>query len=144
MKKIVFLIAGLSIIAGLVFAETITLNSNETFSKVATQIKFRSVTIDNDAKTLKVRYSWRDADGNNITPAAGGHIMTWTCADSADNPDTPEDETDTCFSDTFGFAIRSQDVGTKLGIGLRTLIWSKMKQDVLTAGNDGTFAESVK
>ena len=57
---------------------------------------------------------------------------------SGEGTGTCDDMLDTCFSDVFGFVIRSQDVGTPLGQGLRTLIYNAWRDDVIP-GNDGTF-----
>jgi len=34
---------------------------------------------------------------------------------------------DSDFTDIMGFEIRTQDVGTKIGLGLKQLIWNKLK-----------------
>jgi hypothetical protein len=109
-------------------------------------------------KTLTVRYYWEDATGNPIQLDNRSAWQTWSCRDisQGDNASctaagepwdcctgagtgTCPEAVDTCFSDVFGFQIRAQDVGTSIGIGLRTLIWNQMKVDILTGGNDGSF-----
>jgi hypothetical protein len=76
---------------------------------------------------------------------SGNPDRKWICLDAPEVlVDPPIDNTviapeQTCFTETFGFAIRAQDVGSAIGVGLRNLLWNKMKADVLTGGNDGTF-----
>ena len=116
--------------------------------------------IDAGNKYLEVTYRWLDAAGEPILLANRRTWQVWRCRNIVDNPDTVDeeclgigdpwecctgvgtgncDETLTDFSDIFSFKIRAQDVGISIGVGLRTLIWNKMKGDILTPGNDGIF-----
>jgi len=82
-------------------------------------------------------YFWafdEDVDDDNCT----GANEPWDCCTGSETGTCPE-ILDTCFTDVFSFSIRTQDVGTSIGLGLRTLIWNQMKNDILTGVNDGTF-----
>ena len=125
----------------------ITLNTNEQLSvPTAVAMEWEQVNIDINRKTVTIVYHWLDA-GENVILVAGKRNpdYRWYCIDRPEVlADPPIDNTvvapaQTCFSDTFGFSIRAQDEGTTLGTGLRTLLWNKMKADLLTGGNDGTF-----
>jgi len=122
------------------WADEITLTSPETLSSpTAAKIGGWIVTkIDATNKVLQVQYRWLGTENNVIHLNSVNPWYTWTCRDIVDDPETPENEASTCFSDVFGFQIRAQDVGTKIGVGLRTLIWNKFKTSVIP-GNDGTF-----
>jgi hypothetical protein len=161
MKKI--LLAGLIVLlwAGFAWADRITLDSAETIDNPqAVALDWYVDRIDALNKTLTIKYRWIDA---NETPIRNRDSFqswhTWQCRNievpgtnaeciAAGDPyecctgagtGTCDDMQDTCFSDVFGFNIRTQDVGTSIGIGLRALIWNQMKQDILTTGNDGSF-----
>ena len=165
MKKLIILFLFLSLIAvNNGNTEEITLNTGEIIGAPETGVSMDWYIdyINAENNTLKVRYQWRDTLGktiNDTSPKTGWN--TWTCQDIADI-NTEEnnidcigaaapytcctgvgtgtcDEGDTCFSDIFRFEIRAQDVGTKIGVGLRSLIWNQMKTDVLTGVNDGVF-----
>jgi len=111
----------------LALADTITLTSPEILTlPSAAKLDWRISGIDAQAHRMVVTYRWRDAAGEIIDVGDGGRWNTWECSD-------------TCFTDVFTFQIRAQDVGTPIGVGLRTLIWNRMKQDILTGGNDGSF-----
>jgi len=160
MKKIIIIFI-LILSFGYVNAERVTLDQPEALTPTtSSMLNWRISLVDAKNKILKVQYQWLDATGQRISFNRQAW-STWTCRDVADtNPeenntectaaDTPYtcctgvdtgtcDEAITCFSDIFGFQIRAQDVGTGIGIGLRTLIWNQMKSDVLTVGNDGVF-----
>lgn len=121
------------LIAGVALADTLTLNSAETLTPESSQkLSWEIVRINAQEKVLTVKYQWLDASDTPVYTRPGG-VLYWDCRD---------DGSSTCFSDVFGFVIRSGDVGTKIGAGLRTLIWNKMKADVLkVANNTGTFSE---
>lgn len=165
MKKL-FLILLISILySGIACGDSILLDSPEAIeSPSAYKLDWEIVKIDVANKRLHVRYRWLDSNGDPIYSGRKTTHHLWSCRDewsdvnpveneeciAAGNPDpcctgvgegTCDDatQTDSCFSDIFGFTIRAQDVGTSLGIGLRTLMWNEMKQDILTPGNDGTF-----
>lgn len=123
-------------------AQRVTLTNPETLAvPTATRLVWDRVEIRPAAQLLRITYHWEDSAGAHIPLGNTGRTaQTWICANRVDDPDTPQDETDTCFGDTFGFVIRSADVGTPLGRGLRQLLWSKMRPAVLSAGNTGTFA----
>ena len=163
MKKIIVSLVMLGFLCsgGVVMADSITLNSGQMLS-VPTAAKiseWQIILIDAAAQRMQIRYRWRDADYNLLTVAGnrtgweywecrnrseGNNAdctdvdTPWDCCTGAETGTCPE-MLDTCFSDVFGFQIRQQDVGTSIGIGLRTLIWNQMKQDILTGGNDGSF-----
>jgi len=162
MKKLIILFLFLSlIIVNNGNTEKITLNTGETIGAPETGISMDWYIdyIDAENNILKVNYQWRDALGKIIrdTSARTGW-NTWTCQDipvennidciGAGDPygcctgvgtGTCDEVGDTCFSNIFRFEIRAQDVGTKIGVGLRSLIWNQMKTDVLTGVNDGVF-----
>lgn len=152
--------------SGVAFADNITLNNPETLSTPTSNTisNWKITELNATAKRLVVQYQWTDADKNVIKLRNSSGWNSWTCQDIAAVPafdvatctgvDTPDPcctgagtgegcfegtPAVTCFSDIFGFQIRSQDVGTKIGVGLRTLIWNKFKSQVLSTGNAGTF-----
>lgn len=164
MKKLLLILAA-CFFATSVLADNITLNSNETLAvpTAAAISEWEVVRINAADKVMRIKYRWRDASNNLIQLNRHGWHY-WTCQDKWEdlNPVSNDDcvaagdpdpcctgvgtgicddltQTDTCFSDVFGFAIRTQDVGMSIGVGLRTLIWNEMKQDILSGGNDGTF-----
>jgi hypothetical protein len=160
MKKIIF--ALLILWPRLAVADTVTLDSTEVLSTPnATTMDWHVSKIDAKSKTLTVTYRWRDDTGAPIFLGSRNQLHTWHCRDietPGENSECLDVEDpwecctglgtgacdgmeDTCFSDVFRFNIRSQDVGTAIGVGLRTLIWDKMKADVLTGANDGSFSE---
>ena len=143
-----------------VMADKIVLDSAETLSTPqATHMDWHVSKIDAKTKILQITYRWRDATDGTIHLGSRSDWQRWSCRDievPGENVDctdalvpyecctglgtgTCDDMEDTCFSDVFGFTIRTQDVGTSIGLGLRTLIWNKMKADVLSPTNDGTF-----
>lgn len=144
MKKLVIVLGIILLLFPIsAYADRVTLNSSETLSTpVATHLDWYVDKIDAKSKELIVRYRWLDASGTPIM-LSGSRTQwhTWSCRDIPDDPETPGDESTTDFTDIFGFSIRQQDVGVSIGVGLRTLIWSKMKGDILTVGNDGTFGQ---
>lgn len=139
-------------------AQVLKLNLSEQLAvPTATKLDFRKVTIDVTNKQLDVIYRFLDAAGRDIpNPGTVDVDRKWSCYDR-DNQNlactgagapyeccTGEgtgtcSTGSTCFTDTFLFTIRSQDVGTRIGKGLRALIWNKMKSAVLTSGNDATL-----
>jgi len=147
----------------IVKAERITLDSNEIIdTPQATHMEWYISHISGKEKVLKVRYRWIGSNNEPIRFSDTNKSWnTWTCREVPDlnptenNVDCTDseapyecctglgtgtcDEEDTCFNDVFGFEIRAQDVGTGIGVGLRTLIWNKMRVEVLTPGNNGTF-----
>ena len=165
MKKVLFSTIVLLVFALPAFADTIVLNDPEDLdTPTSSVLVWDEVRIENQGKRMRVIYHWENATGQQIMLANRRQQQVWWCMDRDEIPaQDPLDCTDvgvpyecctgagtgtgcyggqaaeTCFSDTFGFTIRTQDVGTKLGLGLRTLIWSKMRDDILTTGNDGAF-----
>jgi len=164
MKKIIVSILAVLFFCGIVVADDITLTSPEALTQpTASKITEWEVTKINAAqKVMKIKYRWRD--GSNVVieglPNSGRNgWLEWTCADvevpgtnaectGVGDPNvcctgagtgTCDDMESTCFTDVFGFTIRAQDVGTGIGVGLRTLIWNAMKADILTGANDGVF-----
>lgn len=158
MKRL--LIVGLILCVGVpsVFADRVTFNSAVTLStpsspKMDWYIDYISA-LD---QTLQVKYRWLDSNGSPILFDSGRTWQMWECKNVAaqleadcvsagvpypgctgEGTGSGLDPGDDCFSDVFAFQIRSQDVGTTIGTGLRTLIWNKFKSDVLPA-NTGTF-----
>jgi len=157
------LVLGLAMMS---YAQVLELNSPETLAvPTATKLDLRTINIDVTNKTVVVTYRFLDSTGAPINIAgARAYDRTWRCRDAAAVPafdpltctgvgvpnpcctgvgtgtgcfeGTPAD---TCFTDTFSFAIRSQDVGVAIGKGLRALIWSKMRPAVLTGTNNATL-----
>lgn len=142
------------------FADRVVLNSIEALTPATgAKMDWEITGIRPASKFLGVRYRWLDADNTPIQLAGSSSTWrTWTCVDraaqlAADCTGEGEpylgctgvgtgenlDPGETCFTGVFGFAIRSQDVGTTLGAGLKTLLWNKFRQDVLSSGNNGTF-----
>jgi hypothetical protein len=106
-----------------------TLDSYESLAQPQSKkLNWRIILIDPDIKKAVVEYSWID-DSDNVIKFNESGLQYFEI-------------TDTDFDDVFGFIVRQQDVGTKIGVGLRALIWNKFKSEVLTAGNDGTFSAS--
>jgi len=164
MKKFLVLVCFVMLM-GTASADVITLDNPEQLAvPTAPTMVWDYVYIDNQNKLMRVYYHWQNADGTRIKLDGKYTQQHWTCRDmdeipafdpltcvDVDDPDDcctgpgtgencyPGEPALTCFTETFGFAIRPQDVGTKIGIGLRQLIWFKMRDDVLSAGNDGTF-----
>jgi hypothetical protein len=101
----------------------------------ATQIQFTKVIIEMGIKQITVEYRFLDANNQDIfVPGSGSASRYWRAIDAPAADGQPE-KTD--YTDIFGFIIRSQDVGKKIGTGLWMLIWSKMKTSVLKVdGND--------
>jgi hypothetical protein len=144
MKKIILAMFVLVFLAGFAHADKLTLNSSQTaVSPITTVLDWRNVNIDlsNRNNILTVIYFKLNAAGQRIPMENGKVRRTWICRNKADDSETPADESSTCWTDVFMFAIRTQDVGTSIGRGLRQLILNQMKQDptVFDAGNDGTF-----
>ena len=130
---------------GVAQADKITLNTPQLVAPPeATDIEVAKYIFDIENRTnqLIVIFYYLDASGNRIYGLDEKIEQKFRCRNIADNPSTAEDETSTCWSDVIRYAIRCpQDEGTIIGIGLRTLIWNKMKNDpsIVTPGNDGTF-----
>lgn len=145
--------------AGIGYAQVLTLNSTETLAvPTAAKLALDVVSINVQEKTVKVEYRFLTAGDINILTPTGNITRTWYCVDrdaqlaaNCTGLHTPYwgctgvgtgenlDPGSTCFTDTFSFVIRTQDVGTMLGKGLRALIWSKMRPDVLTGSNNATL-----
>jgi hypothetical protein len=161
MKKIFIAFIMVLFMWGLSGADSITLTSPENLA-VPTSSKIGDWYIDYiSAKNqrLSVRYYWADSNGQPISLNGNRRSwQIWTCRErpaqlEADCTDvgvpysgctgagtgTGLDPGDSCFTDVFGFTIRTEDVGTSIGVGLRILIWNRMKADILTGGNNGTF-----
>lgn len=110
---------------------------------VAAKIRWATrepIRINTDTKTLTIYYEYLDADNGPIRNSRFQSINTWTCADVPDanlsctEPGTPNawctgagtgTFDDNCFSEVFGFTMRQQDVGKKIGFGFRKLIMNK-------------------
>lgn len=130
----------------IVHADILTLNTSENeVTPSVSSIELAEVFIDLEGRNneLTVYYYKLNSEGKRIPdPDTLRTRRLWKCRNYADNPDTPEDESDPCFSDIFLFVVRNADVGTPIGRGLRQLIWNRMKKDlkvVKTKDNDGSF-----
>ena len=141
-------------------ADSITLNSAENLAVPTSRhiANWHISRIDPAEKLLRVRYQWA-TDDNKIIKTTPSGWNTWDCRDievpgeninctaagepweccTGNTTGTCDDMVDTCFTDVFAFTIRAQDVGTSIGGGLKTLIWNRMKQDILSETNNGTF-----
>jgi len=144
MKKLFFALFGLLVFTGIANADKLTLVSPQTeVSPIVVDLDWRNINLDisNRNNILTVTYFKLNASGQRIPLADGTVRRTWVCKNIVDNPETPQDETSTCWSDIFMFSIRAQDVGTPIGRGLRQLILNKMKNDptVFEPGNSGAF-----
>ena len=141
MKKLMMIILALVLIPAFASAESITLSDDQaltvtTFKKIT---DWEITRINEDKKIMVVKYRRARADGSTVNlDGTRGAWKFWTCADTVDNPETPEDETSTCFADVFGFVIRTQDAGTTMGGGLKQLIKIRFLADV-APGNTGGF-----
>jgi len=167
MKRFTLALIIVFALTGTGMAQVLTLNSPEALSvPTATKLDLRNINIDVTRKNITVTYRFLDASNNPIQSSENVRYRdrTWQCQDTdavpafdvatctgvgVPNPcctgvgtgtgcfaGTPAD---TCFTDTFSFAIRSQDVGVAIGKGLRALIWSKMRPAVLTGTNNATL-----
>ncbi len=160
MKKLIVSLFIVAALCGASYAQVLTLNSPESLAvPTATKLDLRNINIDVTNKLVTVTYRFLGADNGPI-PRVGNVTVdrTWTCQDvpaqlAADctgvgvpyngctgvGTGTGLYAGDTCFTDTFSFSIRSQDVGVALGKGLRALIWAKMRPAVLTGANNATL-----
>ena len=164
MKRFLMFCIALSLFIPLpIGADDITLDNPETLATPTSQnLKWYIDYISAEHKTLTVVYWWVDDNGNVIQTKSGrSPKLYWSCRDievPGENAEcldladpfpcctgagtgTCDDMLDTCFSDVFGYVVDSENpmLPIAIGIGLRTLIWNQMKQDVLTPGNDGSF-----
>jgi hypothetical protein len=166
MKKLVLAICMMLVFYGIGYAQVLNLNSAETLSvPTATKIELRNINIDVTRKTITVTYRFLNDNSKPIQTIESGAVdRTWRCWDAdavpAFDPLTctgagvpnrcctgagtgtgcfEGTAAITCFTDTFSFVIRTQDAGTPIGKGLRALIWSKMRPDVLTGANNATL-----
>jgi hypothetical protein len=167
MKKLILALLMVLAFTSMGYSQVLTLNSSETLAvPTATKLDLRIISIDITSQRLTVTYRFLTADNSPIQVVGGGgnYDRTWVCqnidAVPAFNPatctgiGTPNKcctgvgtgtgcfagtPAVTCFTDTFSFVMRTQDVGTMIGKGLRALIWSKMRSDVLTGSNNATL-----
>lgn len=142
------------------YGQVLILNSPETLAvPTADKLFLKQVQIDVQGQSIMVMYQFLDVE-NKAIPMSGTATTnrTWYCVNrpaqlvencvaefdpylGCTGPGTGAnlDPGSTCFTDTFSFAIRSQDVGVQIGKGLRALIWNKMRPSVLTGTNDATL-----
>jgi len=161
MKKLFVVLFLVIFLAECAFADTAILNDPEQMAPPeATWITFKNVFIDLESKTIVVRYAYGNESGAILKD--GRIVHTWVVRNIPDNPETDVtncigpgdpyscctgvgtgncDETNPEFNNLFLFVIRSQDVGRAIGRGLRDLIWHRMKDDILSEGNDGSFGD---
>ena len=161
MKYALLVVCFVLMLAPVSYAEIATLATPEVLEvPTAAKIELQSILIDVTSKRVLVTYRFLTTANKLIpVPYGGRYDREWNCADrpaqlvaNCTGVNTPYpgctgvgtgsglDPGSTCFTDTFKYVIKAGDVGTVLGVGLRTLIWSKMKGDVLpTPGNTATF-----
>ena len=109
------------------YADEYILDTPETeISPITVRYDWQNVNIDLANNILTIFYNKLNDTGQAIPKPNGRTRRVWACQNRADDPETPEDETETCWSDVFMFAIRTQDVGTPIGRGLRMLIKNQM------------------
>lgn len=161
MKYFLIVLAIVTLLTSQVWAGTVILDSpHQITPSVAEKIDWKVVDLDSDTQKVVIKWRWRDS-GSRVLMDTGSDRYgwnTWTC----ENIEVPgensecidegvpndcctgyqegscDDMIDTCFSDVFGFEVREQDVGTSIGVGFRTLLWNRWRDDVIP-GNDGTF-----
>ena len=141
------------------YSQVLTLNSPEALAvPTATHIELTKVNIDVTRQSVDVTYRFLASGGGTIQAPGGNVDRNWHCENRAPQlvanctalnepyrcctgvgTGTGCDVGSTCFTDTFGFVIRAQDVGVGIGKGLRALIWSKMRPDVLVGSNNATL-----
>ena len=144
MKQLIIIICILGLF-GVAHADKLTLtNPQAEVSPIVVQVDWRNIglNIANRDNVMTLHYFQLNAAGQRIPMTNGKVRRTWMCRNIADDPETQEDETSTCWSAVFMYLIRCpQDAGTPIGRGLRTLIWNQMKNDptVIDPGNDGSF-----
>ena len=159
-RTILFLV--LMAFAPAMMADRILLDSDETIdTPTAEKMDWEIFKINAGDNVLGIKYRWVDSSGNPIRNRDSNRSWhKWLCRNIADlHEEEVEnctadgipadcctgdgtgtcDDSDLCFSEVFGFNIRAQDVGTSIGAGLRTLIWNRMRSDVLSSGNNGSF-----
>ena len=144
MKHLIIILCILGL-ASFSYADKLTLSTPQTeVSPITTEVDWRNIglNVGNRDNVMTLHYFKLNAAGQRIPMTNGKVRRTWICRNIADDPGTTVDETSTCWSDVFMYAIRCpQDDGTFIGRGFRTLIWNQMKNDptVIDAGNDGSF-----
>ena len=163
MKILLVVLAVFFCSSGLSYAQTGTLSPSISLSvPTAAKIQVKNIEIYPVTKTMQVTYRWLTSDDKPIYKIDSRYYdQVWSCSDvPAQNPadcvragfpylcctgagtGTGCNDAVTDFTDIFGFTIRSQDVGTKLGIGLRNLIIIKMKASIpALSGITITFAD---
>jgi hypothetical protein len=165
MKRLILVLLFVFAFSGLAYGQTGTLSPVVPLSvPTAAKIQITNVEIYPVRKVMQVTYRWLDANDNPIYKVGTRQYdQLWTCQDIP--AQLPADCTgagipykcctgvgtgtgcfagETGFTDVFGFVIRSQDVGTRLGVGLRNLLVAKMKASI-SALTDVTitFTEQV-
>lgn len=159
MKKVLFAIIVL-LFTSTAYAQVLTLNSPETLAvPTSDKLFLKQVQIDVQAQSIRVMYQFLDAENKPI-PEPGTaevnrfwycverpaqlvenctelHKPYWGCTGLGTGEDL--DPGSTCFSTTFGYAIKGGDVGIQVGKGLRALLWNKMRPSVLTGTNNATL-----
>lgn len=158
MFRLFLVLAAIVMLSAPAGAERVILDSPQAIAApTASEMEWFVDDLDSENRIVRVRYRWLQDDGMYI-PLGRKGWQYWICKDikttgenamclAAGDPwecctGVGEGDCDgydsTCFTDIFGFQIRSQDVGTKIGVGLRTLIWNQFKQDILPT-NNGSF-----
>ena len=144
MKKLLSLILFMVmfLVGGVCFADVLTLNqTQQEATPTVVSLDWRHVNINLVDKKVVIIYRKLNSLGREIPMTNGRVNRTWTCQNMTDDPDTPENEASTCWTDVFMFEIKTQHAGMTIGRGLRDLLKNKMKNDtdVIDPGNDGTF-----
>ena len=112
-------------LASFSYADKLILNTPQTeVSPIVVEVDWRNINLNigNRDNVMTLHYFKLNAAGQRIPMTNGNVRRTWICRNIADDPDTGEDETSTCWSDIFMYAIRCpQDEGIFIGRGFRTL-----------------------
>ena len=136
------------------YANTLTLDSSETVvdapANTSSKLTWKMTVVKG---VCSVDFQWFDASNRPIGRVERFECRDWKQEGGSDisNDDcTAEGEpygcctaldegVCDCWSDVFLFQIRSQDVGTSIGVGLRQLLFQQWKKVYLTGTNNGTF-----
>ena len=109
MKKILLIVVAIMFMfGGVVAAEQLDFTAPKYPTSNAAGMNVRYIQIfPGPHQAIIVHFDWLDVSGNKV----------W---------DSQLEITGSDFTDIMGFQIRSQDVGTAIGTGLKQLIWNKL------------------
>lgn len=162
MRQISMLLGFLFLIVNVTNAERITLTAPHAVSSPqAVSVDWVVKKMDADAKELVVKYRWLDENGQSIisngsdsrgwkewicrdieTPGENAGCLAegspWACCTGA-GAGNCDGYISTCFTDVYSFRVREADVGTPIGVGLRTLMWNKFRNEKLGVSINGAF-----